>query len=368
MTVSPGLGGSSEIHVFALAEARSTGCCAASASRCLTLPRALASHPPRVQGTLRRNDATYSLKWDAPVDLVTGHNEAGRGCELSELVRFNDDLYTFDDRTGIMFQIANPDRSDASPAPLLLPRHIFSEGGGSINDKGLKIEWATVKDGLLYTGSFGKEFTNMEGKVVHTNNLWAVSYGKDGTVTHLDWKPYYDKLRSAMGYEYPGYLLHECITWSPHHRKWFILPRRMSKVAYEEALDEKMGANTMIIASHDFEDITWFSVGVSVCFFLACEPVEPHRVPTTSHHRPPARLQTKTDVRGFSSAKFLPGSRDSVLVALKSEENSASGTQKTYITIYGEVPAGSGKWDVLMEETELPIAAKFEGLEVLSAS
>jgi hypothetical protein len=27
-------------------------------------------------------------------------------------------------------------------------------------DKGMKHEWATVKDGKMYLGSFGKEFTN----------------------------------------------------------------------------------------------------------------------------------------------------------------------------------------------------------------
>jgi hypothetical protein len=35
----------------------------------------------------------------------------------------------------------------------------------------MKVEWATVKDGLLYVGSFGKEFTNNEGGVIHANNL-----------------------------------------------------------------------------------------------------------------------------------------------------------------------------------------------------
>jgi soluble calcium-activated nucleotidase 1 len=44
-------------------------------------------------------------------------------------------------------------------------------------------------------------------------------------------------------------------------------------------------------------------------------------------------VQRKTPERGFSSAKFLPGSRDTVLIALKSEENSEAGTQRTFITI-----------------------------------
>jgi hypothetical protein len=219
--------------------------------------------PPCAQGTLRRKGDAYDIKWDAPAEIVTSHNEAGRGCELSELVRYNDRLYTFDDRTGIMFEVEHSDRSDALPAPYLVPRHIFMEGGGDINDKGLKIEWSTVKDGLLYVGSFGKEFTNSKGEIVHTNNLWVVTYDKNGVATHHDWQGNYDRLRGALGYDYPGYLLHETIVWSPHNRKWFVLPRRMSKEVYEEKLDEKKGANTIIMASHDFTDITWKTVGVS---------------------------------------------------------------------------------------------------------
>ncbi len=58
-------------------------------------------------GTLRRRGEAYELAWDAPAEVATAHNEAGRGAELSELVKFNDQLYAFDDRTGIMFQIMN---------------------------------------------------------------------------------------------------------------------------------------------------------------------------------------------------------------------------------------------------------------------
>ena len=60
-------------------------------------------------GTLHRNDDAYAVEWDAPVSLATAMNEAGRGAELSELVRFNGGLYSFDDRTGIMFEILNPE-------------------------------------------------------------------------------------------------------------------------------------------------------------------------------------------------------------------------------------------------------------------
>ena len=70
-------------------------------------------------------------------------------------------------------------------------------------------------------------------------------------------------------------------------------------------------------------------------------------------------------LRGFSSAKFLPGSRDTVIIALKSEENSERKRQTAYFTVFGQAEDGAG-WRVLMDEVEIPGEAKMEGLEVLS--
>jgi soluble calcium-activated nucleotidase 1 len=287
----------------------------------------------------------YSMAWDAPAEVQTGHNEAGRGCELSELVHFGDALLTFDDRSGIMFEVKNPERSDtaaaaaaaSAAAPFIVPRHIFAEGSGEVNDKGLKVEWATVKDGLLYVGSFGKEYTNSKGETLHRNNLWVKTVSREGVVHSLDWTENYERMRRALGYEQPGYLLHESVTWSPHHRKWFVLPRRMSKTQYNEDEDERKGHNTIVVCSHDFSEIRSFTVG------------------------------PRTPERGFASAKFLPGSRDSVLVVLKSEEFAATGVQKTFLAVYGMEGGGADAgWRELMAETELPVEAKFEGIAVLS--
>lgn len=161
---------------------------------------------PYVTGTLKRTGEKYSVEWDAAVDLVTSHNEAGRGAELSELVRYQGALYTFDDRTGIMFEVINPEDSGSrkpKPEAYIAPRHIFMEGDGS-TDKGMKVEWATVKDGLLYVGSFGKEFTNNEGGIIHSNNLWITVVDKDGKMMHADWREQYTAMRKVLGYEHPA--------------------------------------------------------------------------------------------------------------------------------------------------------------------
>ncbi|RYG44008.1 hypothetical protein EON67_12245 [archaeon] len=165
-------------------------------------------HSRYVTATLTRTGSAYALQWDAEAEVETAHNEAGRGCELSELVLFEGKLFTFDDRTGIMFEVVHPASSAATglQAPGIVPRNIFMEGDGN-TDKGFKIEWATVKDGDLYVGSFGKEFTDNAGNIAHSNNLWVKRVKPDGTVHHLDWKPHYDTMRAKLGYPHPEYVL-----------------------------------------------------------------------------------------------------------------------------------------------------------------
>ena len=270
------------------------------------------------KGLLKRMDnGMYSIQWISDTELFTKISEAGRGMELSALVEFNRRFYTFDDRTGLAFEIVGKKA---------IPRYIMMEGDGN-TDKGQKTEWATVKDGKMYVGSFGKEYTNPDGSIKNTNNMWISIIDRNGVVTHEDWTDQFNKLREAVGCPYPGYMIHEAITWSPVRRQWVILPRRVSKEAYDENEDERRGSNTVIFASEDFSKIE------------------------VKHITP------LTPTRGFSDFKFLPGSKDQIIVALKSEENDEAQTQNTYITVFDV----NGK--ILMEETEIPGMMKFEGLE-----
>ena len=271
------------------------------------------------RGELRRkDDGTFTIHWLEDQVISTAHNEAGRGMELSSLRSFNGKLYAMDDRTGIVFELVKGPRS--------IPRYIHTEGDGK-NDKGQKSEWSTVKDGLLYVGSFGKEYTNPDGSIKNTNNMWVSTIDKEGRVNHIDWTKYYNKMREAAGTPYPGYMIHEAINWSRYHKKWFILPRRVSAEAYNENTDERMGSNKLIMCTE---------------FFESCEVRE---------------VTPKTPTRGFSSFSFLPGSKDEIIVALKSEENEEAGTQNTYITVF----TIDGK--VLLPETEIEGGRKYEGIE-----
>lgn len=85
---------------------------------------------------------------------------------------------------------------------------------------------------------------------------------QDGTYANVNWTEYYTRMRKEMGYEHPGYLLHEAVVWSPHHKRWYVLPRRMSREAYNDVLDERRGANTVITASPDFSSVSHAPLGV----------------------------------------------------------------------------------------------------------
>jgi soluble calcium-activated nucleotidase 1 len=297
------------------------------------------------RGQLSRDGATgaFSASWREDVKLKSGHNEAGRGMELSELQWYNGKLLAMDDRTGIVYQIdrVDGDGSSKKTAPVAFPLHILMEGNGAA-DKGQKTEWATVKDGKLYVGSYGKEYTDViDGvyTVVKSTNLWVSVIDRRGHVEHRNWVANYAAVRTAGNGAFPGYQVQEAILWSAVHRKWFVLPRRSSPLKYDEKTDENMGANMLIIADEHFKTTSMQHVG--------------KLLPT----------------HGFSSAKFLPGSNDEVIVALKSEEKETKGVEggakyqnimRTFLTVFNWKTG-----QTLMEETEIPGAAKFEGLEFI---
>lgn len=239
-----------------------------------------------------------TLNWEEPKSLMSGYGLTGRGMELSELVVYNGKLFTFDDRTGIVYHI-NGDT--------VVPWVILTDGDGR-HSKGFKSEWASVKDDKLYIGSVGKEWTSATGEFINNNPLWIKIVSSDGTVEHVNWIQNYKKLRNSINIEFPGYIIHESAVWSAVHEKWFFLPRRASNHRYNDIDDEHRSTNVLLIADETFDNIEVRRIG--------------DVVPT----------------RGYSSFKFVPMTNDEVIIALKSEEN--NGTFATYITgftIHGEI-------------------------------
>lgn len=140
--------------------------------------------------------------------------------ELSELVTFNGRLLSFDDRTGLVYDITND-----KPIPWI----ILLDGNGR-NSKGFKAEWATVKDQQLYVGSMGKEWTTSAGEFENENPMYVKVISPSGEVRSVDWAFNFKFLRQeAMQINWPGYMIHESGVWSSVQKKWYFLPRRCSR-------------------------------------------------------------------------------------------------------------------------------------------
>ena len=123
-----------------------------------------------------------------------------------------------------------------------------------------------------------------------------------------------------------GYIIHESGVWSEIHQRWFFLPRRASKLKYEEKPDEKRATNLLIIANDKFTDIEVKHIG------------------------------KKHPTQGYSSFKFIPNTNDQIIIALKSEED--DGDIASYIsafTIDGEI---------LLQERRIG-DIKYEGIEFI---
>jgi len=271
-----------------------------------------------IYGVLERGPSgTYSVQWTRERILKSQLNEGGRSMELSDLCNFGDKLYSFDDRTGMVVVI---EEDKAYPVALLM------DGNGR-NDKGFKGEWCSVKDGKLFIGGMGKEWTDQSGNFVNNNPLWVKTLDLHGAVSHFDWYNNYNSLKEAAGIKSPGYLLNEAAVWVPSESIWMFLPRRVSKEKYDAVLDEYRCSNIGLAATSDFTAV------------YQVDNIGPLK-----------------QTRGFSSMKFIPW-RENEIVVLKTEE---IGETNTYIMVYD-----LNEKKILMEETIIPYHLKFEGIEFL---
>lgn len=319
--------------------------------------------------TLKRNSAKFSsdefasaeLSWLDEKQLENrGHFEldskmhstfGGRGMELSELEWFQGHLLTPDDHTGILFEITSPRgllddvtqndfyAQSSKVPPSTLKRASLLDGPGNDTEKPFKAEWMVVKDDNLIVGGHGRSYTMPDDgtKIKSDNPKWIKIVDKDFGVQHVDWSENYDKLAKAAGVEFPGYLMHEAVIWSAERREWVFLPRRMSTEPFDPVKNENRGTNLALIASEDFEKIQAVTIN---------------------------GLEYESGFRGFSTAKFVPGTADQVVVAIRSVEIEANENNRgrevaSFITAF-ELPSGK----ILLEEEHFSMK-KFEGLVFL---
>lgn len=276
-----------------------------------------------LKGELKISDDLKEVNIDfesEPVEISQQYAYGDRGMELSELVTFNGHLYSCDDRTGIIYEILINDK-------LAIPWVILADGNGKNSGKGFKCEWMTVKNKKLYVGGLGKEWTTPQGVLVNHNPQWIKVIGHLGDVTPIDWTDNYNSIRNALGYSYPGYMIFESCVWSTEAQEFFFLPRRASGQSYDEVLDEQRATNLLINTDEDFKTISHKTVG--------------DIIPT----------------RGYSSFKFVPGTNEKLIIALKTEED--SGETRSYVTLIDT----SG--NVLIKDIQISNSLKFEGIEFI---
>jgi len=276
----------------------------------------------------------YEITFDAGVrHLKTKHNEAGRGAEFSELTVFDGRLFTADDRTGDVFEILNTkDGSDS----YVTPRLVVGEGPGD-TDKGMKWEWSTVKDGEMYLGSMGKEFTNKEGEIENRNNLWISIVNKEGQLRRVDWTDVYQKVREAVNAVHPnGYVIIEACNWSETMQQWVFMPRRISQESYDDVKDERRGARKVIFVSKDFQKTKVVDLN----------------------------LESDDPLEGFSSFAFVPGTNDEHVLAIRSIEQDCALDDDSLCKQRSFVVAIDIKNGIqLSPEVKYDENWKFEGLE-----
>ncbi|EQC25763.1 hypothetical protein SDRG_16361 [Saprolegnia diclina VS20] len=298
-----------------------------------------ASKEVKVDGTLdwralfqrallvRDADGRYSVEWHDAVTITTDINEEGRGFELSELAWFQGRLLTFDDRTGMVFELTNFEFHATGPLQAT-PLMAIKAGDGSV-EKGAKNEWATVKGDVLYVGSHGVNWAP-GGVIENDYHRWVAQLSSLDAprIDHVNWSARFDAVQTALGAS--GYVIHEAVEWSEQLQKWVLLPRRVSDEAFSDEVDAVKGSNKLVLASEDFDDIEVRNVGAVV------------------------------PERGYASFKFVPGTNDRVIAALKSVEDNVAGMQTTFLSVL-DVATGS----VLLPDTEVPGGYKFEGLVFL---
>ncbi|XP_066292137.1 soluble calcium-activated nucleotidase 1-like isoform X4 [Branchiostoma lanceolatum] len=276
------------------------------------------------KGVLVIKGDRVQVTWDdaQPTVMTSSLAQGGRSMELSELCVFNGRLYSVDDRTGVVYEIVQ-----TGDKTVAVPWVILGDGNGRSTNKGFKGEWVAVKDDTMYVGGLGKEWTTTTGVVLNTNPQFVKTIGFHGDVAHHDWVGNYNAMREAAGYSYPGYMIHESGVWSDIHQRWFFLPRRASQFSYNEDDDEHRATNLIISCSEDFQDI---------------------KVQTIGKLNP---------IRGFSSFKFIPGTQDQVMVALKTEED--RGAIATFISVFRV----DGK--ILLTDQRIEGDFKYEGVEFI---
>lgn len=179
-----------------------------------------------------------------------------------------------------------------------------------------KAEWMAVKDGELVVGGHGRAFTDGSGAVVNDAALWVhhVAMSPDNGTTavgelcvteSVHWGERYAALQAAIGVRPAGFLIHEAVLWSRARRERVFLPRRRSDSAFDARSVGARGWNGVVVANERLDSFRSFQVDA---------------------------LADDSGARGFSAAAFVPGTRERVVLAVRTVKLEAGPVRKRRFT------------------------------------
>jgi len=266
-----------------------------------------------------------TVDWDTGKNysINSGYTYAGKGPKLSTLNVFNGNLYTCDDKTGIVYELPlNETSEEIEPIPW-----VILADGNYTGGQGFKCEWATIKDGDLWIGGHGEEkYNETTGDLIDKDDNFVKRISTSGEVTHLDWTKNFNKMAEALDIHFPGYVLHESAGWSDVLQKWIFMPKKISTEKLDDESSKTAGSNMVVLADSEFGDIQVGSIG------------------------------ELSPTHGFASFKFIPGTGDQSIVAIKTVEDGE--TAETYIMAFDL------RGNILLEETKFA-DEKYESIEFL---
>nr|QNG40038.1 apyrase [Phlebotomus kandelakii] len=251
-------------------------------------------------GELKHNGEKYTLSIRSEnLHYFTQNSYHGLGAELSELIYFNGKLYTIDGEKGIIFEVKHGGN--------LIPWITLKNDDGNQKD-GFQAKWATVKNDKLIVGSVGMAFLDAKTMNIDRDALWVKEISESGHITNIYWENQYKKVKNAMGIT-SGFVWHEAVNWSPRKNIWVFMPRKCSNQQFTARIEENTGCNQIITANENFSDVKAIKIDKA-----AQDPAS-----------------------GFSSFKFIPGTKNNDIFALKTiERNGQTVTYGTVIDITGK--------------------------------
>eukprot|EP00602_Paraphysomonas_sp_CaronLab_P007332 CAMPEP_0185034162 /NCGR_PEP_ID=MMETSP1103-20130426/23775_1 /TAXON_ID=36769 /ORGANISM="Paraphysomonas bandaiensis, Strain Caron Lab Isolate" /LENGTH=380 /DNA_ID=CAMNT_0027570703 /DNA_START=139 /DNA_END=1281 /DNA_ORIENTATION=+ len=293
------------------------------------------------QGTLVKmsgENRFFNISWGNEYSLHSPLSARGRGMMLSELIAYCGKLYASDQSTGVLFELSSGE---------LYPRQIVM-GGDGLNTEALRSEWAAVRHGLLYIGTGGslspspytggKSERSLRGQRTPSRAMsqllvehWVVTIDPSGRVNHLDWEREFTSLEIAAEVDASTHrLYHEAVLWSERMEMWVFFPSVVETIVKGQRDSVRLARASepdrdvrIILASADFRTIT-------------VRKLTELNMPSQETSRGQNTTAVTKNLYYISSARFLPGSGDQVVVAVM-VSRATGASYLVLITVDGEV-------------------------------